>query len=272
MKSPIKWMGGKSNSVKTILPIIPEHKTYVEPFLGGGWIFFNKEKSKVEILNDINGDLVNFFEVVRNKQDELEKKFDNVLISRELFLEYRKTMSDRKLSDVERAFRFYYVNQNAFGGLIRYNKSGGCNSPFAINPKTFVQSGFWDLDKIKNAHERLKYTYIENDDYRKVINRNDTEDTLFFLDPPYDCKSGKYNGESSFDYKELLSICKGIKGKFILTLNSGFEELFKDFNIYPNDVHYSIGCTTDSSKSYKEIIVTNYTPSCLNTENGYIYE
>jgi len=251
-------MGGKSKSVKNIVPIIPKHKTYVEPFFGGGWVFFSKEKSKVEILNDINGDLINFYNVIKTQYNDFVKKFDDILISRELFLEYRKTMSDKNLSPVERAFRFYYVNQNAFGGLIRYNSKGKCNSPFAISPDVFVQSGFWDFDKIKQAHDRLKYVYIEHDDYKNVITKFDNIDTVFFLDPPYDCKSGKYNGETGFDYDELLKQCKSIKGKFILTLNSGFEDKFKEFYIIPNNVHYSIGCTSESSTSYKELIITNY--------------
>lgn len=126
------------------------------------------------------------------------------------------------------------------------------------HPKRKVGGSYWDFDKIILAHERLKSVSIENDDYKSIIKKYDTIDTLFFLDPPYECKSGKYNGKSDFDYDELLEQCKQIKGKFILTLNSGLEDKFKEFNVYPNDVHYSIGCTTDSSTSYKEIIVTNY--------------
>jgi len=258
LKSPIKWMGGKSNSIKKILPLIPEHKTYVEPFFGGGWIYFAKEKSKVEVINDINGDLVNFFEVLRTQYDEFIERYNFVIKSRELFLKYRETISDEKLSSLERAFRFFYVNQNAFGGLIRYNQKGMCNSPFAGSPDREAQSSFWDLEKLKNAHERLKETIIENDTYEKIIKRYDKPYTLFYFDPPYVCKDGKYNGKNDFDYDNLLEQCRNIKGKFILTLNSEFEEMFDEFNVIHNDVHYSIGCTTESSKGYGEIIVLNY--------------
>lgn len=258
MKSPIKWMGGKSNSVKKILPLIPEHKTYVEPFFGGGWIYFAKEKSKVEVINDINGDLVNLFEVLRTQYDEFIERYNFVIKSRELFLKYRETISDEKLSSLERAFRFFYVNQNAFGGLIRYNQKGMCNSPFAGSPDREAQSSFWDLEKLKNAHERLKETIIENDTYEKIIKRYDKPYTLFYFDPPYVCKDGKYNGKNDFDYDNLLEQCKNIKGKFILTLNSEFEEMFNEFNVIHNDVHYSIGCTTESSKGYGEVILLNY--------------
>ena len=219
MKSLIKWKGGKSGSVKTIIPIIPEHKCYVEPFFGGGWIFFAKEKSKVEIINDMNGELMNLFEVLRTQYDEFIHRFDFVLKSKELFLEYRKTISDKSLSPLERAFRFYYINQNAFSGLIRYNKSGGCNSSFAGSPDREAQSSFWDFDKIKNVHDRLKETIIEHDDYKNIIKRYDRDYTLFFLDPPYEGLDKRtYNGENYFDYDELLEQLRNIKGKFYPSL------------------------------------------------------
>ena len=252
-------MGGKGRSVNKILSILPAHKTYIEPFFGGGALFFAKEKVKIEILNDINKDLINFYEVLRTQYDDFIHRFDYVLRSKEQFLECRKTMSDNSLSPLERAFRFYYVNQNSFGGLIRYNKSGGCNSPFGANSDyKHTICNMWDFDKLEIAHDRIKNAFIECDNYQNIIKKYDRDYVLFFLDPPYDCKSGKYNGEINFDYDELLNQCRNIKGKFILTLNSGLENKFKEFYIIPNDVHYSIGCTSESSKSYKEIIVTNY--------------
>lgn len=252
-------MGGKSNSIKKILPLMPEHKTYVEPFFGGGWIYFAKEPCKIEVINDINSDLVNFFEVLRTQYDDFIHRFDYVIKSKELFLEYRNTMSDKSLSNLERAFRFYYVNQNAFGGLIRYNQKGNCNSPFGGNPDYKRTNGnMWDFNKLKIVHERIKKTFIENDTYENIIKKYDRDYTLFFLDPPYVSKDGKYNGRNDFNYNSLLEQCRNIKGKFILTLNSEFEEMFNEFNIIHNDVHYSIGCTTESSKEYGEIIILNY--------------
>ena len=259
MKSPIKWMGGKSGSIKMILLLIPEHKTYIEPFFGGGWVFFAKEPCKIEVLNDINGDLINFFEVLRTQYDEFIHRFDFVIKSKDLFLEYRQTISNQSLTPLERAFRFYYVNQNAFGGLMRYNQKGICNSPFCGNPDYKRTNGnMWDFNKLKDAHNRIKATFIENDTYQKIIKKYDRDYSFFFLDPPYICSDGKYNGTNNFDYDELLNQCRNIKGKFLLTLNAEFEEKFKEFKIVPNDVHYSIGCTTESSKEYSEIIIMNY--------------
>lgn len=258
MNSPIKWMGGKNQSLSKLLPLIPNHYTYAEPFIGAGWVLFAKEKASVEVLNDVNGDLINFYNVIKNNTDEFIDRMDLTLKSVETFLNYRETMSDKSLSDTERAFRFYYVNQNAFGGMIRYNKQGKCNSACMRHPRRKMGGSYWVLDKIYDAHERLKDVNIECDTYEKIISKYDTKDTFFFLDPPYECASGKYNNGDTFDYNELLNNVKSIKGKFMLTLNGEFEQLFKDFNIIHNDVHWSIGCTSDSTKKYDEIIVMNY--------------
>ena len=97
-------MGGKSKSVKKILPLIPKHDCYVEPFFGGGWIYFAKEPSRVEAINDVNGELINFFEVLRTKKDEFISQFEFALKSRELYLHFRQNMDLEKLSDKYKKF------------------------------------------------------------------------------------------------------------------------------------------------------------------------
>lgn len=257
MKSPIKWMGGKSKSVKTILPLIPDHECYVEPFFGGGWIYFAKEPSKVEAVNDVNGELINFFEVLRTKKEELLSNFEFALKSRELYLEFRKNQNLDILSDVERAFRFYYIIQNAFGGMYRMNKKGECNAAFVSSPRKEAQGSFWDLEKIKEAHSRLKTTIIENRDYKDLIKIYDKENTFFFFDPPYDTDL-KYNGESNFDYDVLLQTCRSLKGKFILTLNGEMRDKFKEFYILENNVAHTINGWKGKENNTKEIIIANY--------------
>ena len=85
MKSPIKWMGGKSGLVKVLLPLIPEHKCYVEVFGGAGWLLFGKEPSKVEILNDYDEELMNFWSVVQNAPDQFIESFQYELVSQSRF-------------------------------------------------------------------------------------------------------------------------------------------------------------------------------------------
>lgn len=257
LKSPIKWMGGKSKSVKKILPLIPEHNCYVEPFFGGGWIYFAKEPSRVEVINDINGELINFFEVLRTKYEEFIDNFNYALKSRELYLEFRKNLGIDKLTDVERAFRFYYIIQNAFGGMYRMNKKGEVNVAFVSSPRKEAQGSFWDIEKIRMAHERLKETIIENRDYKDIIRIYDREDTFFFFDPPYDTDL-KYNADTSFDYDELLEYCRNLKGKFLLTLNGELEYKFKEFNLIEHEVAHTINAWKGKDNMRKEIIITNY--------------
>jgi len=250
-------MGGKSKSVKTILPLIPKHDCYVEPFFGGGWIYFAKEPSRVEAINDVNGELINFFEVLRTKQDEFISQFEFALKSRELYLHFRQNMNLDKLSDVERAFRFYYIIQNAFGGMYRMNKKGQCNVAFVSSPRKEAQGSFWDIEKIKMAHERLKETIIENRDYKDLIKIYDKENTFFFFDPPYDTDL-KYNGITTFDYDELLNTCRNLKGKFLLTLNGEMRDKFSEFNIVENKVAHTINGWQGEDNNRNEIIVLNY--------------
>lgn len=141
--------------------------------------------------------------------------------------------------------------------LFRFNQQGNCNSPFAGSPSPKAKSSLFSKNtekSLKDAHLRLKNAIIENDDYKTIIKRYDTESTLFFFDPPYDTN---YSYGVNFDYDELLEQCKNIKGKFILTLNAELSDKFKEFNITNTEVNYSVTCKKGDNKK-KEIIITNY--------------
>ncbi len=253
MQSPIKWIGGKRNLANTIISIIPQHKTYVEPFAGAGWIFFKKEKAKVEILNDINGELINFYKVIKNMPDEFCNEFELLPKSREIFDDFAKLKTDN-INELDRAVRFYYLLMLNFGG--RFNR-------FTFTPRNdgIKQINFEKLPKtIKDAHERLKDTYIEKTDYKNILKKWDSNDTLFFLDPPYLTTTEK-DYEEGFDeskYNELSKILKNVKGKFILTTDDEpiLRELFKDFYINDVDVFYSV--SKEQKRNHKELIITNY--------------
>lgn len=116
-KPIIPWIGGKRRLAKQILPLIPEHTCYVEPFCGAGAIFFLKEPSKVEVLNDINGDLVNLYRVVRCHLEEFVRQFKWAMVSRQVF-EWLRITRPETLTDIQRAARFYYLQKQAFGGKV----------------------------------------------------------------------------------------------------------------------------------------------------------
>lgn len=256
MRSPIKWVGSKRQLAKSIVEMIPHHTCYVEPFVGGGSVLFEKDRSKVEIVNDLNSNLINFYKVMQNKRDELIDRIDNSLVSRELFLEYRNS-NWNELEEVERAFRFYYITKCSFGGLFRFNQKGECNSPFASSPSPKAKSSLHSPStekSIKEGFNRLKGVLIENMDYKEVVKKFDKEDTFFFFDPPYDTD---YSYGIKFDYDELLDVCRNIRGKFILTLNGELYDKFKEFNIIETEVNYSVTCKSGDNKK-KEIIISNY--------------
>lgn len=115
MSTPvIPWMGGKRRLAKHILPLLGDHRAYVEPFAGGAAIFFMKEESPVEVINDRNSDVVNLYRVVRHHLDELVRHFRWALVSREEFLTQTRVDPDT-LTDIQRAARFFYLQKTCFG-------------------------------------------------------------------------------------------------------------------------------------------------------------
>ena len=118
MSSPvIPWVGGKRRLAKHILPLFPAHTCYVEPFCGGAALYFLKETSKVEVINDVNGELINLYRVIKNHLEEFVRQFKWALTSRQVF-EWTKATPTEVLTDIQRAARFYYLQTTAFGGRV----------------------------------------------------------------------------------------------------------------------------------------------------------
>lgn len=257
MNSPLKWVGGKSRLVKTIIPLIPKHKGYVEVFGGAGYLLFEKERANWEILNDFDSNLMNFWSVVKYSKEQFLKSFEYTLISRQTFDEYKKIWKstyDDIEDNVIKAHIFYYLCNAGFGADMKNPCFGTKKDKFPLQ-----------IDKIErdinNAYERIKTVVIENLSFEKCIPKYDKEDTFFYLDPPYrntkEYATGKFTDEQ---YSLLADLCKNIKGKFLMTINDDeyIRELFKDFNIITQDVYYSVCKTENGRKSFKELIITNY--------------
>src|SRR5579862_1153210 len=117
MIGPVPYIGGKNRLAAKIISILPEHTTYVEPFAGGAQVFFHKEPSKVEVLNDLDFEIVNFFRVCKHHYDELIRHLHYCLISRKWY-ELFSASNPESLTDIQRASRFFYLQKNSFGGLI----------------------------------------------------------------------------------------------------------------------------------------------------------
>jgi len=113
----IPWIGGKRRLAKRIIPLFPEHTCYVEPFCGAAAIYFMKNQTKVEVLNDINGELVNLYRVVKHHMDEFVRQFRWSLTSRQMY-KWLQDTPEEILTDIQRAARFFYLQKNAFGGKV----------------------------------------------------------------------------------------------------------------------------------------------------------
>ena len=218
-----QFPGGKFYFIKKLLPLIPPHEVYVEVFGGAAGLLFNKPPSKVEVYNDVNSELVNFFHVLRDdvKWKILQEKLLLTPFSREEFeLACRE---ESGLDDVERARRFYVRIQQSFSGKgetfgysLLYNRAS---------------TYFRKLDSFVEFHERIRNVIIENDDFEKIIKRYDAPATFFFLDPPYlgNSVKGEFLNMSEDDHRRLVEVLLQIEGKALLCgyRNEIYEKLEK---------------------------------------------
>lgn len=253
MNSPFAYIGGKSRLAKQIISLIPEHKTYAEVFSGGAWIFFSKEPSKSEVINDLDSDLISFYRVVQKHLEEFLKQFKWLLTSREWFKDWKDQLEGRGLTDIEKAARYYYVQRLAFGGRVR-NRSFGIATdgrPPRINILRLEE-------EMSAIHLRLANVTIENLSWRELIARYDRPDTFFYCDPPYyKCKDYKHNFILK-DYKKIAQILKQIKGRFMLSINDhpDMRQIFQDFNRKEVSLLYSISQAAPTEAN--ELIYSNY--------------
>ena len=250
LKSPICRMGGKSKLRNTIIELIPEHKCYAELFFGAGWVYFGKEKSEVEVINDIDKELVNFFKCLKYHEPELSRVLQYEFSSRDIFEEYKYTNPDN-ITDIQRAARFFYMITQSFGG-----KGGVYGYATTKKPSQHI----FNTDNLAALRERLKNTYVENLSFEKIIDKYDREHTFFFCDPPYYGLTGYGNKFDKEEHLLLRDKLKNIKGKFLLTINDHPEvrEWYKNFYIKEVKVSYSVCKDIKGRGQYGELIITNY--------------
>lgn len=259
-QSPIKWVGGKSKLASRLISMFPPHICYVEVFGGAGHVLFTKSPSTVEVYNDFDGELVNFFKVVKYRHEDLIQAFDWILVSRQLFAEY-KVQDPTKLDSLQQAVRFYYLINRSFGA--KYS------SPVFQTSKTHDFPGT-HVKNIKNiiaqAYTRLLDVAIEQGDFEEIIARYDDSNTLFFCDPPYLDNYDQYphNALSRPEEQKRLAQCLlSIKGKFLLTIGDHplIRELYAMCHIVEANVLYSMSLQEKGRGVKAELIITNYAPS-----------
>src|SRR2546421_10715473 len=212
MIGPLAYIGGKNRLATKIISMLPEHITYVEPFAGGAQVLFHKSPSNVEVLNDLDFDVVNFFRVCQWHYEELIRYLRYCLASRKLHELHVKT-DPTTLTDIQRAGRFFYLQKNSFGGLVLKQKFHyGVTQMPNYNPERIPEI-------IEQTHRRLQRVQIESLPYEQVLEKYDRPTTVFYLDPPSWERQLYRHNFSQQDFTTLERRLHGIKGKFILSLD-----------------------------------------------------
>jgi DNA adenine methylase len=213
MKPPLTYYGGKQQLAEIIVRLIPPHKIYAEPFIGGAAVYFAKPPSEVEIINDTNSEIVNFYEVMKNDFSALQKEIDATLHSRKAHRHARVIYENPDLFDhVKRAWALWTLANMSFSAIL----DGGYGYDLTNTTGKCIANKIESFTAM--LADRLRKTQIECCDALKIIETRDTPETFYYLDPPYpDTDQGHYNGYSSADFAELLELLTKIQGKFLLS-------------------------------------------------------
>ena len=214
IRTPLSYYGGKQRLAAVILKFIPEHVLYCEPFLGGAAIFFAKEQSQVEVINDTNAEVINFYKVCKNNFHQLSSLVRTTLHSRrdhdDAWVIYNKP---HLFDEIRRAWAVWVLSTQSFSSMI--------DGSFGYDKQKRTTT-----NKISNKREefaehlaiRLQSAQIECADALYVIRSRDMASSFFYCDPPYyNSEMGHYDGYTIEDFEMLLKLLSGIKGKFLLS-------------------------------------------------------
>lgn len=248
------WLGGKRQLARRVIATIEQipHKTYAEPFVGMGGVFLRRGfRPRLEVANDINGEIINLFRVLQRHYTLLLQFMRFTLVSRAEFERLRKTDPDT-LTDLERAARFLYLQRLSFGGQL-----GGV---FGVSPSTSPRFSLAKMEPLlEAAHERLDGVVFETLDVLEFVERYDSAETLFYLDPLYIENEDDY-GRGLFDVVKLRVLGERldeINGAFVLSINDHPTawDVFGRHQVETVAVTYTAG--EKGAKAASELIISN---------------
>ena len=257
MKPPLTYYGGKQTLSNLIVSIIPEHNLYCEPFFGGGAVLFAKPPSNLEVINDTNGELINFYKVVQTNFKSLEKE---IKCSRELHQRAKIILEHPELFDeIKRAWAVWTMANQSYGAKLNGNwgydkKENKSGKSLCSKRAAFSQEN----------SERLRKVEIECSDALTVIKTRDSKESFFYCDPPYiNTNQGHYKGYTKKEFTELLEVLSKIKGKFLLSSYPSeiFSEYTKKYNWFSKEVNSTLAMATNPRAKVKrkvEVLTGNY--------------
>jgi DNA adenine methylase len=249
LKTAFSRIGGKSRLADKIISVMPQHKTYVEAFIGGGSIFLKKPLVEKNIINDLDEDIYHLWTDLRDIE-AIDFSFNEDNVNKETFYRLKEEKTFSTIRD--RLFRNLYLSKISFGA-----KRETYGFKYITNRKFYEHK--YIIKHLADFKYKLGKANIHNQDYKSIIELYDSPDTLFYLDPPYSQqhKAWQY-GTPKIDMKEFVNILKSIKGKFIVSYDVNDLDLFKDFIITEVDTIYSYQHKDIKDKKKKEVLITNY--------------
>lgn len=283
MKPLVKYRGGKSKEIPNLIKHIPKFSgKYIEPFFGGGALFFHLEPKKA-IINDINTKLISFylgvkdnFEVLKTELTEIEKLY---AINRKKFEELKSKTPDQRVNDeneplyyeiremfndltdkkYSEALLYFFINKTAYSGMIRYNSKGEFNVPYGRYKNL-------NTSLVTKAHNKLlSNTEIYNLDYTKIFEMAKEEDFMF-LDPPYDCVFSDYgnvehkDGFNEKNHSVLADNFRELKCKALMVIGRTplTEKLYEDLIVDEYGKSYAVNIRNRFKSEAKHILISNY--------------
>jgi len=259
------WYGGKYSHLDWLLPLLPDCHHYCEPFGGSAAVLLNRAPSPVETYNDMDGEVVNFFRVLRDWKDELLYQIGMTPFSREEFVKAIETNGKGTLlSDLERARRFFIRARQVRTGLAQTASVGrwaNCLNTSRAGMAGAVSRWLGSVEGLESIASRLLRVQIEHDTATNVIKRYDSPQTLFYCDPPYPHESRGDAKAYSFEmadqeHVELSRLLHRVKGKVAI---SGYDcdlarEIYKDWRIHREKPKKAMSI----KKERQEVLWTNY--------------
>lgn len=258
-RSVFPYPGNKAKLAEWVIQQFPDHECYVEPFGGAAGVLANKPPSKVEVYNDVDGDLVQFFDVLRERGAELADWLDDLPYAREMYDEWASDWYDgwRPENPIKRAGVFFFLRATAFGGKYRYK--GGFKISTSRNQAMTYQN---QVERLRAFADRFREVTIENLDWWAVLVKYDGADTLYYLDPPYAAAKLRYRHGENFDHQEFAGRLAEIEANWVVSYSEPPDCILEvgETVVTQKTKHLMAAGHNGPASEVNECLVLNYDP------------
>lgn len=258
-RSPLPYVGGKTRMASDIVEVFPEHQTYVEAFGGSAAVLLEKSRSNIEVYNDLYDDVVNYFRVLRDDHEALMDYLKKMPYSRSEFEDIKRRWydeDDKPENSVVRAAEYFYLQTAGVNSIHR--KTG-----FGASTRNNEARQFHSIVSVLNEFsERFWGVTIEHLDWKDVVGKYDSEETLFYFDPPYyEADTSYYGAGEDFDHEEFVTSLSDLKGYWACSYGKIPPYFGDDVWITAFDMPYHASGTEDEElMDATENLITNYDP------------